>query len=249
MTRSRAHTGEAGGYYGRAWASQEPNEHRPFILQNLLILGMAPLVAATVYLSLGRITTALDLREHLLIRPGFVTAFYIIVDIGCFVTQVVGSVVPASGDPQGIALGMNLVIGGLIAQLVAVSLFLLSVAAAHRAANKHLWADAAAVPAVSSFEQPIMRGSSLELCKKSFSSKYFKVSYATAAVLLIRAVVRGVEHVQGEKGYLGKHEAFLYAFDALPVFLVALLYVFVHPGRLVRDAGSLKTGEEGSLSK
>ncbi|KAF4920955.1 Protoporphyrin uptake protein 1 [Colletotrichum viniferum] len=78
--------GEAFGYYGRAKASENPLAVGPFIMQNLLILGSPPLFAATIYMSLGRIIIALDLRRHAAISPRLTACFYVVVDIGCFVS-------------------------------------------------------------------------------------------------------------------------------------------------------------------
>ncbi|KAM0334017.1 hypothetical protein ACHAQA_001037 [Verticillium albo-atrum] len=217
--------GEAFGYYGRVMAHQRPNVAGPFIIQNLLILGMAPLIAATVYMSLGRLIKALDLREHMPISPKLTTAFYIIVDIGCFISQVFGSIMPASGDPEGITMGRNLIIGGLIAQLVALTLFTFSNFHAHHRARRL---------AMANFETPIALN----------GSRYFKINYAATLAMLIRALVRGIEYLQGPDGFVMTHEVFLYVFDAAPMVFILVLYVFVHPGRLVRDAGKTKRGIE-----
>ncbi|CRK25394.1 hypothetical protein BN1708_003964 [Verticillium longisporum] len=217
--------GEAFGYYGRVMAHSRPNVAGPFIIQNLLILGMAPLIAATVYMSLSRVIKALDLREHLPITPRLTTAFYIIVDIGCFVTQVFGSIMPASGDPQGIALGRNLIIGGLIAQLVALSLFTFSNLHAHRCAKRLAM---------------VKVGGPIPLN----GSRYFAASYVATLAMLTRALVRGVEYLQGGDGVVMSHEVFLYLFDAVPITLILVLYMFIHPGRLVREAGKKSWGME-----
>ncbi|EEY20914.1 RTM1 [Verticillium alfalfae VaMs.102] len=210
------------------WTSdghRSPNVAGPFIIQNLLILGMAPLIAATVYMSLGRVIKALDLREHLPISPRLMTTFYIIVDVGCFVTQVFGSVMPASGDPEGIALGRNLIIGGLIAQLVALSLFTFSNFHAHHHARRLAMAKG---------------GGSIPLD----GARYFGVSYAATLAMLTRALVRGVEYLQGGDGFVMRHEVFLYLFDAVPITLILALYIFIHPGRLVREAEKKNWGME-----
>lgn len=195
-------------------------------MQNLLILGMAPMMAATVYMSLGRFIKALDLRQHIAISPKLTTAFYIVVDIGCFCTQVIGSIMPASGDPEGAKLGRNLVIGGLIAQLVALSFFLFS------SLHAHMWARRLAARSIGESKQA--RG-----------SKYFLANYAATTAMIVRAIVRGIEYIQGEDSVIMANEAFLYAFDAAPMVLIAVLYLFIHPGRLVRDAQRITMSDMG----
>ncbi|KIW99503.1 uncharacterized protein Z518_11242 [Rhinocladiella mackenziei CBS 650.93] len=78
--------GEAFGYYGRAWASDNPDSASPFIMQNLLILSSPPFLAATIYMTLGRIITALEAQRHALISTRWLTKIYVLIDIGCIVT-------------------------------------------------------------------------------------------------------------------------------------------------------------------
>ncbi|KAL1887991.1 hypothetical protein Sste5346_009873, partial [Sporothrix stenoceras] len=105
---------EAFGYYGRFWASSEPDLGGPFILQNLLLLAAPPFIAATMYMSFGSITIALEGAKDALISPRWLTKIYVLIDIGCVVTQVMGAVLPASGDPSAVALSKKVLIGGLI---------------------------------------------------------------------------------------------------------------------------------------
>lgn len=187
---------------------------------------MAPMIAATVYMSLGRYIKALGLRQHMAISPKLTTAFYIIVDIGCFGTQVVGSIVPASGDPESIKLGRTLIIGGLIAQLVALSFFLLS------SLHAQVWARRLSARSIGHSKQ--VRG-----------SKYFIANYVATTAMVVRAIVRGIEYFQGEEGIIIKKEVFLYVFDAALMVLIAVLYLFIHPGRLVRDARRVTVSDMG----
>lgn len=187
-------------------------------MQNLLILGMAPLVAATVYMTLGAFIKALDLRQHLSIPPKLTTFFYVIVDVGCFITQVMGSIMPASGDPDSIKLARTLITGGLIAQLVALTLFLFSTMNIHRLSKRY--------PPRRSFDVPHLQN----------TKKYFIVTYVVTATMMLRSLVRGIEYLQGEDGFIIKTEVFVYLFDALLIAAIAVLYTIIHPGRMKRDA-------------
>jgi RTA1 like protein len=179
---------------------------------------MAPLVAATVYMTLGAFVKALNLRQYLSIPPQLTTCFYVIVDIGCFITQIFGSIMPASGDPDSIQLAQTLIIGGLIAQLAALTLFLFSTMNLHRLANRHLPSR--------SYDLPYMQK----------TKKYFFVTYGVTATMMLRSLVRGIEYLQGEESFILKHEVFVYLFDALLIAAIAVSYMFVHPGRMLRNA-------------
>lgn len=193
-------------------------------MQNILILGTAPLIAATVYMTLGRYIRVFQVRDRIVIPPRLMTVFFVTVDLGCFVTQVFGSAAPASGDPKGIALGRTLIISGLIAQLAALGLFLITTVIAHRLVRKSR----------SDYKTRGMLS----------ASRYFQVTYWAGGAMMVRSLVRGVEYLQGEEGYIISHEVFIYALDAVPMVFVAAVYVFIHPGKLLRDAQNLKDESE-----
>lgn len=56
--------------------------------------------------------------------------------------------------------------------------------------------------------------------------------YVSSVLILVRSVVRVVEYIQGMDGYILSHEAFLYVFDGLLMFLVLLVFVLVHPSEV-----------------
>ena len=49
------------------------------------------------------------------------------------------------------------------------------------------------------------------------------VLYITSAAILVRNIVRVAEFIEGFEGYIILHEAFLYAFDALPMLIVMII--------------------------
>ncbi|KAF4817594.1 Protein RTM1 [Colletotrichum siamense] len=218
--------GEGFGYYGRIQAHKTPNVAGPFILQNILILGCAPLIAATVYMTLGRYIRVFQLRDRIVIPPRLMTFVFVTVDLRCFVTQVFGSAAPASGDPQGIALGKTLIISGLITQLAALCLFLIMILVSDRLAKNSRSQD--------------WKASSIA----DSAPRYFQVTYWVAGAMLLRSLVRGIEYLQGDGGFIISHEAFVYVLDGVPMVFVAAVYVFVHPGMLLRDAARVGGTEE-----
>ncbi|KAH6699858.1 RTA1 like protein-domain-containing protein [Leptodontidium sp. MPI-SDFR-AT-0119] len=105
---------ETFGYYGRAMASDNPEKVGPFIIQNLLILVATPFLAASVYMSLGRIIIALDAQCHSIIDIRWMTKTYVLIDFGCIVSQFIGASLPASGDPASIKNDRIILLSGLI---------------------------------------------------------------------------------------------------------------------------------------
>ncbi|KAF4883043.1 hypothetical protein CGCF415_v014460 [Colletotrichum fructicola] len=117
------------------------------------------------------------------------TFVFVTVELGCFVTQVFGSAEPASGDPEGIALGKTLIISGLITQLAAFCLFLNMTLVSDQLAKKSRSQDYKAGLIVDS------------------APRYFHVTYWVAGAMLLRSLVRGIEYLQGDGGFIISHEA------------------------------------------
>ncbi|OJJ86662.1 uncharacterized protein ASPGLDRAFT_23827 [Aspergillus glaucus CBS 516.65] len=69
--------GETFGYYNRAWPHEDRTEISSWALQGMLILCAAPLIAATVYMVLGRVIRSFG-DEHLTsMSPKKITAIFV----------------------------------------------------------------------------------------------------------------------------------------------------------------------------
>lgn len=179
----------------------------------MLILGSAPLLAATVYMTLGRLARNLDAADYCLIRPTWISKIYILIDIASFGCQMAGSAAQASGA-EGAKKGISIVKIGLGIQLAAFGLFLLMAAVLHIRLNhtptcvsgrprlhwrKHLWA-----------------------------------LYAVSILITARSLFRLVEFAQGPGGQILRTEWQMYAFDASLLLASTVCFAAVHPGRLFR---------------
>ncbi|KAJ5055744.1 hypothetical protein J3E74DRAFT_226974, partial [Bipolaris maydis] len=86
---------EAAGYYGRAWAHDKIRNGTPYLIQMMLILGSAPLLAATVYMTLGRLARNIDAEAYCLMRSTWISKIHIIIDIANFgcTRRIIGGVI------------------------------------------------------------------------------------------------------------------------------------------------------------
>ncbi|KAI1476631.1 hypothetical protein K445DRAFT_300080 [Daldinia sp. EC12] len=208
------------GYYGRAQASDDPSSVGPFIMQNLLILAATPFLAATIYMTLGRIITALSAQRHSWIRPGWITKIYVLIDIGCIATQLGGSAIMASGDPSAMSQSTAILLGGLITQIVALAFFALNC--------WHVYSRCKRDPSMVAEKYLLFNW-----------QNHFRAILTVAPVMLVRSIVRTVEFLQGNSGYVASHEVFIYLFDAFLMFFVMAVFIVIHPARLIRDARRL----------
>lgn len=64
--------------------------------------------------------------------------------------------------------------------------------------------------------------------------------YLVSILIFVRSIVRVIEYVQGNDGYIMSHEAFLYVFDATVMWLAMIIMNWVHPSEV---AANLRGGK------
>jgi hypothetical protein len=96
----------------------------PFCLQNVFILLGPAIFAASIYLVLGRIITAVKGKRHSLIRVRWLTKIFVTGDVLSFLIQGGAAGMMVSSDLA--STGNRLVILGLIIQVVFLGLFIAS---------------------------------------------------------------------------------------------------------------------------
>lgn len=228
------------GYLERARAHSEPTVLGPWILQNMLLLVAPPLFAATVYMSYGRITTALSRGHQSHIRTGrgccarccyslcctcSPTRGYVVVDLIALFTQLIGTVLPASGTAEAQRLSKIIVLIGLLAQLLGLGIFLFVCGRLHG----RLRSDSSGFQSRKIGSDPSIRWQA-----------YFVVLEVAAVMLVVRSIVRGAEYLEGSDGVIASHEVFIYVFDAVPMLVVMVGLLLRHPLRLVRNVARIE---------
>lgn len=80
---------ETVGYIGRAMSSPEyPNfTTNPYIIQSVLLLLGPTLYAASIYMILGRLVIHLEADSYSLIKPKWLTKFFVFGDVISFFAQ------------------------------------------------------------------------------------------------------------------------------------------------------------------
>ncbi|KAH7122075.1 RTA1 like protein-domain-containing protein [Dactylonectria estremocensis] len=202
------------GYIGRAASSSEsPNwTVKPYVVQTLLLLISPALFAASIYMILGRIILVVDGESYSPIRRVWLTKLFVLGDVLSFCLQGAGGGMMAAGTLEALHNGERIVIIGLIIQIVFFSLFAVTAAVFY------------------------MRFSGA-LSTKALASgipwqKYLVVLFIAAGLIMVRSVFRLIEYAQGNAGYLISHEAYLYIFDSLLMFLTMALFAWEHPSQL-----------------
>ena len=133
----------------------------------------------------------------------------------------------AGKTEKAIDLGQNIIVGGLVVQILFFGFFLVVAAVFHLRISKNPTAESRDVP----------------------WKRHINTLYAASILILIRSIFRVVEYQQGNDGYLLGHEVLLYIFDAMLMLGVMVLLSIVHPSQisiLLRRANAI--GQSSQLN-
>ncbi|KAJ9667825.1 hypothetical protein H2201_002011 [Coniosporium apollinis] len=207
------------GYAARASsAASEPGHYRlmPFIIQSTYILLAPALFAATIYMVLGRVVRLTDGEAHSIIKQRWLTMTFLGGDVFCFMLQSAGGGLLAkdmtSPGSAGAQMGKNIILAGLLLQLLWFIFFVAVAALFHYRMSLHPTTRA---------QQPEIRW-----------QQYLRSLYVVSGLIMIRSRFRLIEYSQGYDGYLLSHEVFFYVFDALLMLGVMVWMNWQHPSEI-----------------
>lgn len=119
-------------------------------------------------------------------------------------------------------LGENVIIAGLVVQILFFGFFVLVSVVFHRRIT--------------------LRPTSASLDTLVNWKRYLLVLYFASVVVMVRCIYRVAEYIQGQSGALQSHEYLDYMFDALLMFQVMLTFIVFHPSKVV-PSGNGKTDD------
>ena len=121
------------GYAARAAAHGDTESLGPYITQSLLILIAPILFAASVYMTLGRLMLRTQSTSYSIIRAKWVTKMFVTADVLCFVIQCGGAgMLTQAKDAAAFKRGENVILGGLILQILVFAVFFVVAGIWHR---------------------------------------------------------------------------------------------------------------------
>lgn len=127
----------------------------------------------------------------------------------------------AGGTTQLMHLGQNIIVVGLCIQLLSFGIFLVASIV---------------------FYQRIKRTTHLIQQPQGKQTLHWRTLlyalYAASILILIRSIFRIVEYLNGNDGFIQRHEVFAYVFDGVLMFAVMALFNSFHPGLIISDNAS-----------
>ncbi|KAL4779923.1 RTA1 like protein-domain-containing protein [Aspergillus varians] len=224
---------ETFGYYGRARSHNAQTSIGPWAQQQLLLLCAPPLLAASIYMTLSRTITALDAERHSPIRPKRMTVLFVLNDIICLLTQLVGAGLQVTGDVNTIDIGNKAVLAGLAFTLVVFIGFVAVAWTFHR----RLLAAPTRV--------------SVDLDERVGGlggwRGYMWCLYGLCGCMILRNLVRTIEFGAPHGAAVRRTEVYIYVFDAALMGILMWVWVGWHPGRMVKRARGMKRAVYGDM--
>jgi len=136
----------------------------------------------------------------------------------------------ASGNKSSVDTGENIIIAGLVVQLLFFSLFVVTAGL---------------------FNLRMRRNPTREVLNKTNNpwQKHLLILYISSILIFIRSLFRLIEYLQGNAGFLVSHEIFLYVFDGCLMFGTMVVLAVVHPAEITAATGVPYVEHTGELAQ
>ena len=198
------------GFGARATAHKKTASMMPYCIQNVFILLGPTLFAATVYMTLGRIVRSIRAEKYSIVRVNWLTKIFVTGDVLSFMIQGTAGGLMASGGNT--SLGHDLVIVGLVIQVVMFALFIITAVIVQMRIHQY--------PTRQAFDDDLPW------------KKHLYTLYTVSLLIMTRSIFRVVDYAMGQHGYPLTHEWTLYVFDAPLMFVVMVIYGVFFPSQL-----------------
>ncbi|KAG8731900.1 hypothetical protein FRC10_001364 [Ceratobasidium sp. 414] len=222
--------GELVGWAGRYWGHLSPTNGNAFMQQICATIISPSFLTAAMFLILPRIVNEMG-AQYSRISARLYARIFISADVAALVVQAVGGAMASSAnDPAGSKRGGNIMLAGIVIQLVAVILFtILALEFTIRyTLNK---------PARPNQEDPSQKYTGWTLVPRGVVFMLVGLAIATLFVL-IRSVYRTIELSDGWNGAIISTEKWFNWFDGMPIVVAMVTLNVFHPGILLRDIGN-----------
>ncbi|CZR58658.1 related to RTM1 protein [Phialocephala subalpina] len=214
------------GYAARGVSSgQAPHlTIAPYVIQTLLLLVAPALLAASIYMILGRIIVSVDGESYSLIKKRWLTKVFVTSDVLSFFIQLGGGGLMASSKASSAKLGSHIVLAGLLIQIIIFGFFIVATLVFHLRLR--------AMPTTQSHDPSLPW------------KKFLYILYTSSAFIMIRSIVRVAEFVEGFEGVIILHEVFLYVFDGVPMAAVMAIFDIWYPSSFSKQARKVRLHAE-----
>ncbi|KAF1921391.1 RTA1 like protein-domain-containing protein [Ampelomyces quisqualis] len=220
---------EVSGYGARIGSHFNDESWAAFIMGGVFLLTGPLFFAATIYMMLGRTIRLVGGEDVSFIKPRWYTRIFVAADVTTLIIQGLGSSIMGTMQLKLAIAGEKIVIAGLALQVATFIIFLIASTDFHIRMNRKTRASSDA-SVVGDWK------------------KMLWILYSVSTLVLVRCTFRLIEYAMGNAAYLIAHEWTLYAFDAVPMFLVLILLLVLQPSKYVsQQSEKLEESSDGEM--
>ncbi|KAH9858168.1 RTA1-domain-containing protein [Lenzites betulinus] len=222
------------GWVARTKSSGDPTIRMAFIIQtSILVLAPTPFVAA-LFIGFGRVVGRLG-PEYSRLSPRWYSRIFLTCDLLSLFIQGGGGGIAASSDNDAkkARLGSNIILGGLIIQLISMTTFCFFM-------GEYAWRR--------SIDRPFRKSSvayaetGTTPLSQRVMSRHMKMLIAgiciSTVLIYIRSAYRVVEFIDGFNGKIAHTQILFNVFDGAMVTLAMYTLNFMHPGQLLQKTAA-----------
>lgn len=163
-------------------------------------------------MTLSRVIITVSGSQYSLMSPRWLTRIFVTADVLSFMIQGGGAGILVEGGSNSKALtGQNIIVGGLVFQLVAFAVFCLNTLLFHLRYRKH--------------------GNGESVCHIPWQG-ILVMLYFASGLIMMRNTFRAIQYSMGQDGYLLTHEWTIYVMDGMLMFLTMLSLTWKYPSQL-----------------
>ncbi|PRP79036.1 RTA1 domain protein [Planoprotostelium fungivorum] len=217
--------GECIGWGARLYNAYEPTNGNGFLCQ-IAVLVIAPVFySAAIYLMLGKVMSLTN-PEYSRLRPKLYSIVFITCDVIALVVQAIGGGMAATAiDLEGADLGARIMLGGIVFQLVSMTLFVIFAV---------------------DFSIKLLAAMKAGACDSSPQQKRDLKRIAVPVIissiaLYVRGVYRVIELSEGWNGPIISTESYFVILDGLMMVIAQGVFNIVHPARTLRELADHST--------
>ncbi|KAI1372818.1 RTA1 like protein [Hypoxylon crocopeplum] len=212
-------------YAARASAHNKTGKLMPYAIQNSGTLLAPALFAASIYMTLGRIISSVRGWSYSIVPVTWLTKTFVLGDILSFAIQGGAAGLMVTGNNA--KLGEDIVVLGLVVQIVMFGLFAVTAWIFHRRMMR--------APTPQSGDPRVKWEQNLLML------------YLVSGLIMIRSIFRVIEFALGADGYPLNNEWTLYIFDSLLMFFVMVVFYWRWPSDIGGKMGFDKMSEDATM--
>ncbi|KAG8995735.1 hypothetical protein FRB94_008789 [Tulasnella sp. JGI-2019a] len=234
------------GWSGRIWGSQNVWSQNPYIMQIVCTIFGPSFMTAAFFIIFVRIIRIVG-PEYSRLSPRIYTYLFVGTDVTALLIQSIGGAMAATANtPSGSATGAHVMVGGIILQMVAITVYALtSIEYFWRVykerplrARQHSNTSSINMVPRSGLNTPGEPEKSYGLDNLTPNVKTMVFGLIIATVLVyIRSIYRTAELLDGWGGPIITNQTMFDLLDGVPVFLAMVALNVFHPGRLIPQGG------------